>query len=77
MKKFIPTFLLKLRIKLAIAVCFFCSCAEVKPWQRAWLNDPAMRPDSSPQSFDQYVHSIREGAMFPDGEKGAGGCGCN
>ncbi len=52
-------------------------CAEVKPWQRVWLNDPAMQPDKPVRAFDDYTHSIREGALMPGGDKSSGGCGCN
>ncbi len=27
--------------------------------------------------FQHYVHTIREGALVAEGNKGSGGCGCN
>jgi len=50
----------------------------VKPYQRAYLNDRAMEINGKPiRAFEDYFESIREGAIFPGGEKTSGGCGCN
>jgi len=58
--------------------CCLHSCTPVKPYQRAWLNDAAMRPGSSGiDKFDTNVHSIREGASGGGNGKTSGGCGCN
>jgi hypothetical protein len=62
---------------LAIAACLH-GCTPVKPYQRAWLNDAAMRPGSAGiEKFDIDVHSIREGASGGGNGKASGGCGCN
>jgi len=54
------------------------SCTPVKPYQRAWLNDAAMRPGSTGiEKFDINVHTIREGASGGGNGKASGGCGCN
>jgi hypothetical protein len=58
----------------------FCviSCTPVKPYQRVYLNDAAMRPGrSNIEKFDNSVHSIREGASGGGNGKASGGCGCN
>jgi hypothetical protein len=52
-------------------------CHPVKPFQRAYLNDPEMQMGvRKVQAFGDYVHAIREGAT-PAGGKASGGCGCN
>jgi len=77
MNKPTPIFQHKLSAKLLLIMLLLNSCAEVKPWQRVWLNDPAMAPDPHPKAFDHYFHTIREGAILPEGDKSSGGCGCN
>jgi hypothetical protein len=53
-------------------------CQTVKPYQRAYLNDPEMQLGlKAGQRFESYVESIREGATPPGGAKASGGCGCN
>ena len=53
-------------------------CQAVKPYQRAYLNDPEMQLGSnSGKKFEGYVESIREGATGAGGSKSSGGCGCN
>ena len=64
-----------------IVACFiavvFCSCASVKPYQRAYLNDPEMQPDTGPAAqFETYYESIREGSSTAGGGKATDGCGC-
>jgi len=62
---------------VAIACCLH-SCTPVKPYQRAYLNDAAMRPGSTGiEKFDINVHTIREGASGGGNGKVSGGCGCN
>ena len=54
------------------------SCASVKPYERQYLNDREMQMSSdSGKSFNNYVHSIREGTVPVGSAKGSGGCGCN
>ncbi|HNK29636.1 MAG: DUF4266 domain-containing protein [Bacteroidia bacterium] len=77
MNKPTPIFRFLKSAKLLLILLLLNSCAEVKPWQRAWLNDPALQPDRALRSFDDYTHAIREGATMPGGDKSSGGCGCN
>ncbi len=53
-------------------------CVTVKPYQRVFLNDPEMQlTDTGGKTFENYVQSIREGAITAGGKKSSGGCGCN
>ena len=53
-------------------------CSSLKPYERVYVNDPEMQMGSdAAQGFQQYVHSIREGAMPAGTSKSSGGCGCN
>lgn len=55
----------------------FSSCQTVKPYQRAYLNDSAMKMGfGKTAGFEHYAHLIREGASGAGG-KNSGGCGCN
>jgi hypothetical protein len=59
---------------VAIALC---SCASVKPYQRAYLNDREMQLDTKPAAqFENYYESIREGSTTAEGGKATDGCGC-
>ena len=63
---------------LLLAIVSVISCTPVKPYQRAYLNDAAMRPGRTGiEKFDINVHSIREGASGGGNGKASGGCGCN
>ncbi|MBN8853619.1 MAG: DUF4266 domain-containing protein [Sphingobacteriales bacterium] len=63
---------------LLVLACLLHNCTPVKPYQRAYLNDAAMRPGSTGiEKFDTNVHSIREGASGGGNGKTSGGCGCN
>ena len=54
-----------------------CSCASVKPYQRAYLNDREMQLDTkSSVQFENYYESIREGSTTAEGGKATDGCGC-
>ncbi len=54
------------------------SCATVKPYQRAYLNDAAMQAGKTDiERFDENVQSYREGASGGGSGKASGGCGCN
>jgi hypothetical protein len=55
-----------------------CSCATVRPQERAILADPSMQFDGEPKHQAQLAHAIdnREGSMGGTGVSG-GGCGCN
>jgi hypothetical protein len=57
----------------------FCtmSCQTVKPYQRSYLNDSAMKMGlSKGAGVESYAQMIREGASGAGGKNG-GGCGCN
>ena len=54
------------------------SCAEVKPYQKNYLNDSEMelsarKTEKTETNFQLY----REGASGGNGGKTGGGCGCN
>lgn len=54
------------------------SCATVAPYERQFVSDSEMQMGSdSGQEFNNYIHSIREGATPAGGSKTSGGCGCN
>jgi hypothetical protein len=58
-------------------VVFFASCQTVKPYQRSYLNDSAMKMGlSKGAGMESYAQMIREGASGAGGKNG-GGCGCN
>lgn len=68
------------RVYLAISLflLLFTSCVEVKPFQRANLNNRHMQMGSSSlDSYENNVSNYREGATGTNGEKTGGGCGCN
>ncbi len=59
------------------AVSSSCSTA-LRPYERQYINDPEMSMGSfSPDKFQLYVCTIREGSLAAEGNKGSGGCGCN
>lgn len=53
-------------------------CAEVKPWQRNILAQPAMQldRDSMDTYVDEHIYFSKEAATGGRGI-GGGGCGCN
>ena len=80
-----------MRVKILILVLplfflFSCKTEEkgrvawrpVKPYERIFLDDPLMQLGSFPgRSFEEYVQTIREGAIVPGSSVSSGGCGCN
>ncbi|WP_158605972.1 DUF4266 domain-containing protein [Taibaiella sp. KBW10] len=65
-------------ISSLLLILFASSCASVKPYERQYLNDAEMQMSKDAgRNFNDYVHSIREGATPANGLKGSGGCGCN
>lgn len=65
---------------LSFILCLFIlsSCKSLKPYERQYVNDPEMQMNSDAgQNFNNYIHSIREGATPAESSKGSGGCGCN
>lgn len=68
---------LKLLLSLVLLLGF-ASCASVKPYERQYLDDTAMKLKSDTCGlYKGYVFSIREGSTPASGAKGSGGCGCN
>ena len=64
-------------ILVGFVVIAFCSCAGVKPYQRAYLNDSEMQFNSKATAqFEDYYQSIREGSTIPGSGKTSDGCGC-
>lgn len=54
------------------------ACSTVKPYQRAYLNDPEMQMGGfQGVSFEDYVYAIRTGSIVAGSKKATGGCGCN
>jgi len=69
---------LTLAVLLLTTACALYGCTAVKPYQRAYLNDAAMRPGKADiEKFDNNVHTYREGASGGGNGKASGGCGCN
>ena len=53
-------------------------CTNVKPYQKAYLNDAEMKLSSKKiQKPEQNFQTYREGASGANGGKSGGGCGCN
>ena len=64
-------------ILLMLSGIFSISCQTVKPYQRSYLNDSAMKMGlSKGGGVESYAQMIREGASGAGGKNG-GGCGCN
>jgi hypothetical protein len=63
-------------ILLGLVLCG--GCVVVKPFQREYLSERAMRPasESTEDRFRAHWQESREGAMGGFGAAG-GGCGCN
>ena len=53
-------------------------CANVRPWERGILAEPAMKSDSYPiESFmNEHIYFSKEAATGGNSLSG-GGCGCN
>jgi Domain of unknown function (DUF4266) len=64
---------------LALFMCFISqSCVSLKPYQQVFVKDPEMQMGADTgKNFQNYVHSIREGATPASSSKSSGGCGCN
>jgi len=69
----------KRRTILALVVLvFFIGCANVKPYQRAYLNHSEMETgDDLLEGYETNAQNYREGASGGSGGKTGGGCGCN
>ena len=67
----------RLLYKLLI-VFLLSSCATVESYERQFISDPEMQMShDAGKEFNNYVHSIREGATPSGAGKASGGCGCN
>lgn len=54
------------------------SCAAVKPYQKAHLNQEDMKLSAQKiQTYEHNFETYREGASGANGGKVGGGCGCN
>ena len=65
-------------VSLLIMIVVLHGCTPVKPYQRAYLNDAAMKAGKQAiEKFEDAAHSYREGASGGGNGKASGGCGCN
>ena len=65
-------------IFLVFFAATLANCTTLKPYEKVYVNDPLMQLGNTvPKNFDNYVHSIREGAVPTGNSKASGGCGCN
>ena len=71
--------MIKLRPLLLILIVVFTSaCANVKGYERVYLNDEEMTLNPKDCAhFEAYFEIIREGSSGAGGGKTGGGCGCN
>lgn len=61
-----------------IVVLLITSCANVKEYQKMYLNDSEMELNARKvEQFENNFQSYREGASGANGGKTGGGCGCN
>ena len=59
-------------------VIFFIGCADVRPYQRAYLNHSEMEAGGDLlEGYETNAQNYREGASGGTGGKTGGGCGCN
>lgn len=71
--------ILTLIIGCSISMQFFTSsCVEVKEYQKMYVNDRDMEPNTkSIEYFEGNMELFREGAGGANGGKSGGGCACN
>jgi len=67
-----------LLLGLTLLTINFCSCVQVKEYQKTYINDSEMelsarKSEKTEMNFTLY----REGASGANGGKTGGGCGCN
>ena len=68
---------LKKIIAASLIVVAVSSCASVKPYERAYLNDREMQVGTNASAqFEDYYQSIREGSVPSNNGKTSDGCGC-
>ena len=70
--------LLRLSVFIFSLLIGLSSCVSLKPYEQVYVNDPEMQlGNDAGENFQNYVHSIREGAVPAGSQKASGGCGCN
>ena len=70
--------IIKILILAILGGGLFMSCKTLKPYQKIYVNDPEMQMSvTARHNFENYIQSIREGAISIGSKKGNGGCGCN
>ena len=63
---------------IVLLLLLMSSCATVQSYERQFISDQEMQmSNDSGKEFNNYVHSIREGATPSATGKASGGCGCN
>lgn len=67
------------QLLISSMLCLLLSgCATVAPYQRQYISDTEMQMgNDAGKAFNNYIHSIREGATPAESAKSSGGCGCN
>jgi hypothetical protein len=56
----------------------FCSCIQVKEYQKVYLNDEDMKlAPVKLEAMESSFQTYREGASGAESGKIGGGCGCN
>lgn len=61
-----------------VLILLLGSCANVKPYQKAYLNDEDMElTNGKVASIESGFQAYREGASGAESGKIGGGCGCN
>ncbi|MPM02158.1 hypothetical protein SDC9_48403 [bioreactor metagenome] len=70
---------MKRKILLLLTLpALLASCVNVKPYQKAHLNQEDMKLSTRKvETFDNAIESYREGSSGATGGKTGGGCGCN
>jgi len=64
-------------ILLSIISLFFYSCADVKAYQKIYVNDNDMQSDSPIDEFDDFMNYREGGSGGGNSGNTGGGCGCN
>lgn len=69
---------LKNIVFISFCIVILGSCAEVKSFQKAHVNNEDMKLSPRKlETYDNSIESYREGASGANGGKTGGGCGCN
>lgn len=68
---------MKHKILVILAALLISSCASVRPYEKAFINDEEMNlGPRKEQVFEINSETYREGASGGMGSKAGGGCGC-